>query len=95
MKNKEAIKRYCDLEKAISPPSTIMHSLESSVMDSINKPKWTFPITVTLASVTAIVMGALLFQKPTDPIPFQVESVMIMEKHTAIWLEPISTIKKG
>lgn len=95
MKNKEAIKQYCDLEKSVSPPSSIMNSLESSVMDSINKPKRTFPLTITLASVTAIVISALLFQKPIESTPFQVESVMIMEKHTAIWLEPISTIKKG
>jgi hypothetical protein len=48
-----------------------------------------------LVGVMSVLLGIFLFPKQIEPKPFQVESVIMMEKHTAIWIEPISKLTKG
>ena len=95
MTHKKRLEDYCEREQKASPPPRLIQSLEASVMDAIKPKSHSMVWAMGLVGVMSVLLGIFLFPKQIEPKPFQVESVIMMEKHTAIWIEPISKLTKG
>ncbi|NOZ03428.1 MAG: hypothetical protein GXO92_02340 [FCB group bacterium] len=100
------LKQYIQHQKTITPPQAIREELVEKVMDRINKepkfgnhPLWQW----TVAAGTLILIGVLLLSRLTitktsyrddQDSQLAVESIIIMDNHTAFWLEPLNNYER-
>ena len=100
------LKQFIQHQKTISPPQSIREELVENVMGRINKepgfgnhPLWQW----TVATGTLILIGVLLLSRLTiTPASYRdvqdsqlaVESIIIMDNHTAFWLKPLNNYER-
>lgn len=96
------IDKYIEYQRNTSVPDDIIQKLKSDVISDIidvDIVKNHKGITIILTGLLALLFIGILFvnpfgknvvQKTNSIIELQVESVMMFEDHTAIWLEPLN-----
>lgn len=96
------IDKYIKYQRDTTVPDNIIQKLKADVMDDIidmNITKNNRGIAIILTGLLALLFIGVLFinpfgnnivQKSNNITELHVESVMLFEDHTAIWLEPLN-----
>ncbi|GEM_PF-5940987 len=100
------LKQFVRHQKTISPPQSIREELIENVMDRItgergfgNHPFWQWMVAVgTLALVGVLLLSRLSISQTSyrdvQDNQLAVESIIILDDHTAFWLEPLNKYER-